>query len=70
MTPSELLQQLSEAGEGAGADYNDGIDAYFGWDVTEVRNAASGNAIRAELTVTLQRDGEQKIEHTWILQPK
>jgi hypothetical protein len=48
-----LLHQLSEHGDDAGADFNDGeaVYGYFGWSITPVRNSASGKLIRNELEI-------------------
>jgi hypothetical protein len=33
VTPDEMLAQLKDDGITAGADYHDGLDGWFGWDV-------------------------------------
>ena len=35
MTPEEMLKELSEHGQGAFADYNDGLDGWFGWGIKD-----------------------------------
>lgn len=34
MTPEEMLDAVSEYGEDAASDYNDGLDGWFGWRIT------------------------------------
>lgn len=53
-----LLHQLSEHGDDAGADFNDGdaIQGYYGWSVKTIRNSASGKVIRHELEVWWEPD--------------
>lgn len=48
-----MLHQLSDHGDDAGADFNDGnaINGYFGWSVDDWKNSASGKLIRRELEV-------------------
>lgn len=71
-----LLHQLSEEGDNAGSDYNDGeaVQGYFGWSVTTVRHSATGKLIRHELEVwwePVEDDGPKPQRHTrrFILTP-
>lgn len=34
MTPDEMLDAVSDYGEDALSDYNDGLDGWFGWRVS------------------------------------
>jgi len=34
MSPEQMLRNLSEHGEDTVCDYNDGLDGWFGWQVT------------------------------------
>lgn len=63
-----LLHQLSEHGDDAGADYNDGeaVQGYFGWGVTTVRHSVSGDVRRRELEVwwePVEDDGPKPQRH-------
>ena len=33
MTPQEMLEHLTDAGENSGSDIHDGLDGWFGWHV-------------------------------------
>ncbi len=35
MGPERLLGELNEQGISSGADYNDGLDGWFGWSVQD-----------------------------------
>lgn len=52
-TAEWLLHHLSEHGDDAGTDFNDGdaIQGYFGWGVTAITNAVTGTIRRRELEV-------------------
>jgi hypothetical protein len=69
MTPEEMLAALNDEGDNAGADFNDGLGGWFGWDVIEIRNSASGNLIRHQLSVTFQGADGVTSTQSWTLTP-
>lgn len=65
-----MLDALNEEGDNAGADFNDGLNGWFGWDVVQTRNSASGAHIRHTLNITFtEQDGKTAVTRSWILQP-
>lgn len=69
MTPEEMLNALNDEGDNAGADYNDGLNGWFGWDVVETRNAVSGAHICHTLNITFTaEDGKTTVTRSWTLQ--
>lgn len=68
MDPLEMLKTLSEYGEEAGEDFNDGDDVmgWFSWAV-----AGEGKARQLTITYRPEEDGEAGAPQTasWVLVP-
>jgi hypothetical protein len=67
MTPEQMLDTLNDESDNAEADYNDGINGWFGWKVTTVRNSASQKIKRHQLTITYTDRDDNTTTHTWQL---
>lgn len=59
MNRDELLAAFNNHGDDAGADYNDGVDGWFGWHVTDSNT----------LIITFTDADENDFEAEWALEP-
>jgi hypothetical protein len=62
MTREQLLAQVGEAGQDAGADYDDGLDGWFGWTISD-------GVLTATFEPSTEGDPGPKSSAMWRLVP-
>lgn len=68
MSPEEMLRNVGEHGEDAASDYNDSLDGWFGWSISEESGVP-------QLKVTWtpadeDADAMEPVTRSWYLVPE